>query len=418
MNVFSSGHAFPELVQKEGDRIVAQINGIIWKTNYERIKILFEKSVNEPFSEGKEMLFEINIKFSEVYGLSLTIIGIDPSFSLGSLHKVRIETLKKLNVEGILSLNQQKKLHLPKRIALISAESSKGLSDFYSVIEPYKNKYGIETFLFNSLVQGDMAISALLKVLYKIQKIHNYFDAVVIVRGGGSDVGMSCYDNYELCKTIATFPIPVLTGIGHSTNLTIAEMVSYSHAITPTKLAEDIISTFVKEDYAIEKIEQQLSFITQKSLQLLKSEFLNAVKSLPSTTLWRIEQHQKSLQLTKQNIKPFSKQLLVFHVQKIKGLKNEIQSQFQNVKSSIELKYSVLWNQIQNQTLHKIQNSKFKIDQAEKEIAMMDPKSILARGFTITRLNSKVIVKVGEAQKGEYIETEFLNGIIRSKIES
>jgi len=153
MNLFPSGHAFPELVQRTDGKIVANLSGVIWKTNYGRISKQFEATVKEPFSEGKEVLMLVKITFSEVYGLSLHVTDIDPSYSLGALHKLKLETIDALNKLGILQKNQSLRLSLPKRIAVISAESSKGLSDFMQVLSG--SSFGIATFLFNATVQGD-----------------------------------------------------------------------------------------------------------------------------------------------------------------------------------------------------------------------------------------------------------------------
>ena len=148
MNLFPSGHAFPELVQRQDGKIVANMTGVIWKTNLSRITKQFEQTVKEPFTEGKEVLMEVKITFSELYGLSLHISNIDPSYSLGALHRLKLETIEKLNALGVLQKNQTLKLILPKRIAVISAEFSKGLSDFMQVLQHYLT--GIRFFLINS----------------------------------------------------------------------------------------------------------------------------------------------------------------------------------------------------------------------------------------------------------------------------
>ena len=166
LNLYPSGHAFPELVQKEGDKIVAQINGNIWKTQFTQINKRFIEVVKEPLSEGTNLLLCVKIVFNESYGLSLQIIDIDPSYSLGELQKQRDETLKKLADLGILNNNQNLPFPLlPKRIAVISAESSKGLSDFMHMLEESKNKYTLQTHLFPAYLQGDVAVNSIIHAL-------------------------------------------------------------------------------------------------------------------------------------------------------------------------------------------------------------------------------------------------------------
>ena len=197
LNRYPSGHAFPELVEKIDDKIVAQITGTIWKQQLERINTKFIEVVKEPLKEGTTLLLLVKINYSETFGLGLQILDIDPSFSLGELQKQREETLRKLEKEGLLNLNQ--KLYfplLPKRVAIISADSSKGLSDFMEILKENEKSYFIFTHLFNAYVQGDVAVQSIISALSKIKKVKDHFDLVIIVRGGGAEVGMTCYNNY------------------------------------------------------------------------------------------------------------------------------------------------------------------------------------------------------------------------------
>jgi exodeoxyribonuclease VII large subunit len=222
LNYTPKGHCYPELVHKEAGKIVAEIRATIWKTQYDRISENFFKTVKEPIKDGLTLLFLVKISYHPVYGMGLEVLDIDPTFTLGELHKEREETLLKLTKEGVINANQLLPFPLlPKRIAVISVASSKGLSDFYSVI--HSNPWNYEFFfhLFSAQLNGDGAISSIQYQLKRIQKFKHLFDCVVIIRGGGGEIGLSCYNNYDLAKAIATFPLPVLTGIGHSTGLII-----------------------------------------------------------------------------------------------------------------------------------------------------------------------------------------------------
>ena len=189
LNRFPSGHAFPELVQKEDDRIVAQIGATIWSQNLQRIQKQFAEVVKEPLKEGTTLLMQVKIVFHETYGLSLQVLDIDPSYSLGELQKERQETLKKLQAEGILNKNQFLDFPLlPKRVAVISADQSKGLSDFMQVLDQNSRGYRLFTMLFPAYLQGDMAVASIQEQLKKIERVKQHFDVVVIVRGGGGEV--------------------------------------------------------------------------------------------------------------------------------------------------------------------------------------------------------------------------------------
>ena len=416
MNLFPSGHAFPELVQRTDGKIVANLSGVIWKTNYGRISKQFEATVKEPFSEGKEVLMLVKITFSEVYGLSLHVTDIDPSYSLGALHKLKLETIDALNKLGILQKNQSLRLSLPKRIAVISAESSKGLSDFMQVLSG--SSFGIATFLFNATVQGDQAIESILKAFNKIELVRQHFDAVVIVRGGGAEVGMSCYDDFNLCKRIAEFPLPVLCGIGHSTNLTVAEMVAYSHAITPSVLASDLLQEFELKLLELHAICAKLNHVQSNLITNTKSTFNQAVSKINGVTKWRFERINNQLNAIEQRSIQETKHLLLFHKQYISSSPIAIQTL---VKKSHQIEHhrrTMLQQQLTFTMNRMVDKNAAIIESLEKQIHLMSPSAVLARGFAIARSNGKAILSKTELHPGSMIQIELSDGTAEAEVKS
>ena len=240
-----SGHCFPELVEKQEGRVLAQMKATIWKDDFIIIDREFQRVLKEPLKDGIKILFLAAISFDPTHGLALRIIDIDPAYTLGDLEKEKQETIERLKKENLFDKNKGLRLALlPQRIAVISVESSKGYADFIKVMEGNGRGYRFFHLLFPSLLQGEKAVDSMIAQLKRISKVKNHFDLVAIVRGGGDDIGLSCYNDYRLASAIAEFPLPVLTGIGHSTNETVCEMISYSNAITPTKLAEWLLQKF------------------------------------------------------------------------------------------------------------------------------------------------------------------------------
>ena len=418
MNLFPSGHAFPELVQRTDGKIVANLSGVIWKTNYGRISKQFEATVKEPFSEGKEVLMLVKITFSEVYGLSLHITDIDPSYSLGALHKLKLETIDALNKLGILQKNQSLSLSLPKRIAVISAESSKGLSDFMQVLSASQSQIGISTFLFNATVQGDQAVESILQAFNKIERVRQYFDAVVIVRGGGAEVGMSCYDDFKLCKRIAEFPLPVLCGIGHSTNLTVAEMVAYSHAITPSVLASDLLQEFELKLNELHAICTNLNLVQSKLLTNIKNTFNQTVSKINGVTKWRFERISNQLNTIEQRSIQEAKQILSFHKQYISSSPIAIQTL---VKKSHQIEHhrrTMLQQQLTFTMNRMVDKNGIMIESLEKQVQLMSPSAVLARGFAIARSNGKALLSKTELHPGSMIQIELSDGTAEAEVKS
>jgi exodeoxyribonuclease VII large subunit len=418
MNLFPSGHAFPELVQRTDDKIVANLSGVIWKTNYGRIAKQFEATVKEPFSEGKEVLMLVKITFSEVYGLSLHITDIDPSYSLGALHKLKLETIDALNKLGILQKNQSLSLSLPKRIAVISAESSKGLSDFMQVLSASQSQIGISTFLFNATVQGDQAVESILQAFDKIERVRQHFDAVVIVRGGGAEVGMSCYDDFKLCKRIAEFPLPVLCGIGHSTNLTVAEMVAYSHAITPSVLASDLLQEFELKLLELHAIYANLNLVQSTLITNIKNTFNQTVSKINGVTKWRFERISNQLNTIEQRSIQEAKQILSIHKQYISSSPIAIQTL---VKKSHQIEHhrrTMLQQQLTFTMNRMVDKNGTMIESLEKQVQLMSPSAVLARGFAIARSNGKALLSKTELRPGTMIQIELSDGTAEAEVKS
>ncbi len=418
-NRFPSGHAFPELVQRENDKIVAQITGTIWKQNFERINHQFIQVVKEPLKEGSNLLLQVKITFTELYGLSLQIVDIDPSFSLGEVQKQREETLKKLQLEGILNLNQSLSFPLlPKRIAVISADSSKGLSDFMEVITNNENGYSFFTFLFQSYVQGDQAVDSIVQTLEKIKKVRNHFDLVVIVRGGGAEVGMTCYNHFDLCKAIATFPLPILTGIGHSTNLNVAEMIAYRNVITPTKLAEFLVQAFREFDHEVRDYQK---FIVHKSFDFL----FNSNQQLASSTHLLKQSVKHHFAQVTQELNDEGKTIRYIFSTELTRRRTELvhhqirlKHHAQLMLSSPILQVDQLTQKLQFNTTGLLLSSKRMLDETEKYVSILDPIHVLKRGFSITLKNGEVLKNNEKLQPGDRIETQFAEGKVKSVVES
>ncbi len=397
MNRYPSGHAFPELVQKEDGKIVAQITGTIWKQQLEKINEAFERVVKEPLQDGKTLLLLVKINFHPTFGLTLQILDIDPSYSLGELQRERDETLRKLEKLQLINRNQMKVFPLlPKRIAVISGDSSKGLSDFYQVLRENPYTYQFETTLFEAYVQGDLAVKSICAALEKIKENKDEFDIVVIVRGGGAEVGMTCYNHFDLCKSIAGFPIPVLTGIGHSTNLTVAEMVSYRNAITPTQLAEFLVMTFREFDLEIRQFAKQIMLQSERTISS-KNQLLNSlVNELQLSTQKRIQLAKERFLTSQFQVQHHAQHQLIQHQ---KAIENE----------GFRLKPNVH---------HFLDKQQQRLLQMEEKVKFLDPIQVLKRGFSITRINGKVIDEHTKLELAAEIETQTIQGSIISTIKN
>lgn len=418
LNRYPSGHAFPELVQKDENKIVAQITGTIWKQQLERINTKFIEVVKEPLREGTTLLLLVKINYSETFGLGLQILDIDPSFSLGELQKQREETLRKLAKEGLLNLNQ--KLHfplLPKRVAIISADSSKGLSDFLQVLQENEKSYFIFTHLFNAYLQGDVAVQSIISALKKIKRVKDHFDIVIIVRGGGAEVGMTCYNNYDLCKAIAEFPLPVLTGIGHSTNLNVAEMVSFRNEITPTKLAEFLLQTFREFEQETKRLNREMIAHSLQLIDKTKQDFNGQVRVFKHASLRFTDSLKNELNQQIIELKNTTRYFLKNENDAILSLKNDYRIVTKEIITAERNTLSLISKPIKGSLLHFFERKESDLEQLEKTVNILNPSNVLQRGYSLTLLNGKILSAKNKPKKGDLIESKTNSLTLFSRVE-
>ena len=418
LNKYPSGHAFPELVQKDDNKIVAQITGTIWKQQLERINTKFIEVVKEPLREGTTLLLLVKINYSETFGLGLQILDIDPSFSLGELQKQREETLRKLAKEGLLNLNQ--KLHfplLPKRVAIISADSSKGLSDFLQVLQENEKSYFIFTHLFNAYLQGDVAVQSIISALKKIKRVKDHFDIVIIVRGGGAEVGMTCYNNFDLCKAIAEFPLPVLTGIGHSTNLNVAEMVSFRNEITPTKLAEFLLQTFREFEQETKRLNREMIAHSLQLIDKTKQDFNGQVRVFKHASLRFTDSLKNELNQQIIELKNTTRYFLKNENDAVLSLKNDYRIVTKEIITAERNTLSLISKPIKGSLLHFFERKESDLEQLEKTVNILNPSNVLQRGYSLTLLNGKILSAKNKPKKGDLIESKTNSLTLFSRVE-
>jgi exodeoxyribonuclease VII large subunit len=368
-----SGHCYPELVEKTGGRITAQIKCNLWKDDYQRINANFLSVLKEPLRDGIKILLLARISYHPEHGLTLRIMDIDPGFTLGDLEREKQQAIDQLQQLGIFTSNKHKKLPLlPQRIAIISVNTSKGYLDFLGKIENNPWQYTFFHMLFPAILQGEKIYAQISQQLRRIEKLADHFDAVAIIRGGGDEIGLTAYNDFRLAKMVAEFPIPVLSGIGHITNQTVVEMVAHKCFITPTDLANFLFEQFHAFASAVQKAEKAIAgFATRK----LVNENI------------RLQSEVKIFQSVCRNL--------------VAGNYNSIG----NKKQSLMMNARAF-----------VKTNAVEIVNLDRAVQHLDPQNVLRRGYSITTINGKAITTVDGLTEGTNIHTEVYNGTILSKV--
>jgi exodeoxyribonuclease VII large subunit len=263
----NGGHCYMELSQSDEKGLQAKANAIIWSSKYRFIAPYFESVTGSAIQEGMVILVEVQVNYSELYGLSLIINDIDPEYSVGVKEAERQKTIERLQKEGLIGLQKELQLPLlPYRLAVISAEDAAGYRDFIRHLE--ENPYGfkVEPVLFRALMQGADCPSSIISAMDCIMDGGEDWDAVLILRGGGAKLDLACYDNYDLAAVIAQYPLPVLTAVGHDQDFHVCDMVAYEYLKTPTALADYIMDIYEEEDERISSCETRVRLAVSNRL--------------------------------------------------------------------------------------------------------------------------------------------------------
>lgn len=237
-----SGHFYMELVERSADQqqSLAVARAVIWSKTYRMVGPYFESVTGGKITAGQKLLMRCSVSYHPVYGLSLVVEDIEPSYTVGLVEVMRRQTVARLRSEGVYDMNRQWELPpVVQRVALVSSATAAGYQDFMN--EVGGGGYDIRVTLFQATMQGAGAAASIVDALDKIAEVEYEFDAVVIIRGGGSVSDLACFDEYELCVNVAQFPLPVITGIGHDRDTSAADMVANVSFKTPTAVAAALV---------------------------------------------------------------------------------------------------------------------------------------------------------------------------------
>jgi exodeoxyribonuclease VII large subunit len=434
-----NGHCYLELIEKQGAEIIARSRATIWSYTYRMLKPYFETTTGQYFAQGIKILVQVSVEYHSSFGLSLNIKDIDPIYTVGDMAMQRKEIINRLQSEGVFEMNKELQLPLvPQKIAVISSATAAGLQDFMNQLE--NNEFGFKfyTKLFQATMQGTDAVPSIINSLERIFEYEDFFDAVVIIRGGGATADLSSFDNYDLAFNITQFPLPVITGIGHEKDDTIIDLVAHTRMKTPTAVAEFLIKGMERFYDRMLEMENEIVQLTRNLIDSHQKEIEQAAANLDYVVTGFINKNQS--QLTKKGnqlqraVKQFSfqkehelnwmkhniksKVLLWFAVsknnlaQKRRNLKHAVNESLLKQQSNL-VHYKDL---LTGKSKYLISREKTRIHFFENTARLIHPENVLKRGYTLTLKEGKIIKSTKQLGLNEEIETRFADGYVQSKI--
>lgn len=371
----ASGHCYLEFIQKDSrnNNLVAKARGTIWNHTYRLLKPYFEESTGQRFASGIKVLVKVNVQFHELYGYSLTVLDMDPTYTLGDMARRRREILLQLQEEGVLTLNKELDMPLlPQRIAVISSATAAGYGDFCHQLQHNTRGFFFYTELFPALMQGSQVEESVLAALDGVSNRWEEFDAVVIIRGGGATSDLSGFDTYLLAASCAQFPLPIITGIGHERDDTVLDSVAHARVKTPTAAAELLIARMGEAADRLEELSEQLRHRVLLRLEQEQRRLSTYQSRIPSLVVRRLSHARYALLTAEKDLFRSSQTLCA--------------------------------------------RQKHRLELVQQRIADASPDRVLSRGYSITLKEGKAVTDASQLKPGDELITRLYKGEITSTV--
>jgi exodeoxyribonuclease VII large subunit len=376
MELRENRHCYLELIEKneENDSLVAKIRATIWSSRYAMLRPFFEASTGTVLKSGIKILCKASVEFHAQYGFSLNITDIDPSYTLGDLARKKQEVILRLRREGVFDMNKELPFPLvPQRIAVISSETAAGYGDFMDSLMKNRHEFSFHTTLFPAVMQGDEAPKSITSAMELIYDSGSDYDCVVIIRGGGSKADLESFNHYDLAYFITQFPLPVITGIGHERDESVADMVAQHGLKTPTAVAEFLVDYLLTFEFRLSALLDRLSSSVKNRVQHESGQLQRYQGDVMHLSRACLQKQSEHLLHTEQHLQ----RELSIHLEKLRDYLNLL----------------------------------------DKQRELVDPQNILKRGYSMTLMEGKSLLSIKDIKPGSILETRLHQGRIISKVE-
>lgn len=395
--VAANGHCYLELVEKEphGRGLLAKAAAHIWRPVLALLRPYFEQAAGRPLAAGMKVLVQVSVEFHELYGYSLNVTDIDPTYTLGDLARRRQEILQQLAADGVLELN--KELPLPRpltRIAVVSSAKAAGYGDFCHQLE--QSPYRFEVCLFEAVMQGDRVEESVIAALDRIAAAQDDFDAVALVRGGGAVSDLQGFESYLLAANVAQFPLPVLTGIGHERDDTVVDAVAHTRLKTPTAVAAFLIATREAEVQTVHEAEARLHTALSTRLEAVRRRFNTTARRLQfAATRYSAVEGER-----------LSRLYARLHV----AADRQLQSRHAALDGLSRL--------LEQLSLRRMETERNRLFLLQKAVRLAGPERILNMGFSITCLDGRPVRDAARLKPGDRLVTTLQSGTVTSLVQA
>ncbi len=417
LRVASNGHCYVEFVQKDemSGSLIAKARGIIWRNTYHIVADTFRRATGRLLGPGIKVMVEVSVAFHELYGYSLNVLNIDPTYTIGDLAQRRREIIRQLEEDGVMELN--KELPLPKvisRIAVISSASAAGYGDFCNQLD--QSGLGFTRKLFPAIMQGDKVEESIIAALDAIAAEEANWDVVVIIRGGGSTTDLNGFDSYLLASNVAQFPLPVLTGIGHERDDTIVDLVAHTRLKTPTAVAAFLIESRSNEVERLKALQARLQRAATQQTAAQRQRFQNLSSQLSLAVSRDMAQRRSAFTSLAHRFELASSQYVAQQQQYLLQLSHCLNITAQECLLQKKIAQKLVEQRLSVALFKRFTAEHHRMEMIQRSIKLAGPERILAMGYSITLKNGRAVRSLADVAEGDILETVFATGKVRSTV--
>jgi exodeoxyribonuclease VII large subunit len=415
----NNGHCFMELIEKGADseKIIAKARATIWAYQFRMVHPYFVSMTGRELAAGLKVMLQVSAVFHELYGFSLQVTDINPSYTVGELALQKQQILQQLEDEGVIDMNRElEPAEVPQRIAVISSPSAAGYGDFTKQLLNNSAGYAFRQTLFPAVMQGNEAEDSVTAALEKIFEREDEFDVVVMIRGGGSQSDLHCFNSYRIASSIAQFPLPVLTGIGHDRDETIADRVANIALKTPTAVAEYLIDQAETFDGYLQNLSQRLSESVTAAVQQPIGHIRGQSHRLQRIMQTFAHRQDKELMMYRFRLNDIAREIIAQHQSKRVNMAISLQSVVKHTLTERKNKFPELERRIHSTVSTKLKTEEAKAKWLKDKLHLLNPERLLERGYSITSSNGKIVRSVSGLTAGQKLETRLSDGTVESVV--
>ena len=406
-------HHYLELVEKGNNSILAKISAVAWKEGHEKI-LVFENETGQKLRAGLSVLLQVKVDYHFQYGLKLVIIDVDASFTLGEMERQRRETINRLLQEcsqyvwlennRIITKNKTLEFGIViQNIAVISSAQSAGYEDFIKTLEVNQPGYKFSVDPYFTVVQGENNADLIFRTIIEVFNSKKEYDVLVIIRGGGAESDFLVFNHFDLGRIVARYPLPIITGLGHTRNESIVDLMAHTNAITPTKAAEFIIAYNANFEQQLNLTKQRIALKSQQILAFYNKSLPQLNATIINKSRDYLKDYLESLYRLQRMVTQQSTAILQQKRNHLIGISSTFLSKPQIIISSKQADVKNLLSNLSTFNLQFLKSQKSYLNHFVSLIRVLSPENILQRGFAIVEKQGKIITDPKDIQKGDEI---------------